>query len=459
MFVTAYSLLGLSLAKQKGIVVADELIDSATGFLSGHLLDEFEKPKLDQGLGFVVDALVEAQIAKPHTILDSRLREMIHTVIQRRTELNTASRAILLHAAHRLGSGVDSADTKAFSAMSAELEAFIRLTGPLALVVEPMSNEFNPQLDSSTRTTALVLRALLAVNPDHPLAARLSRGLLSTRKGRGWGTTQEKAWALLALGDYKRGQEHTNTGFSAIVSMSDKELGRVTFPNGRNSAFHFNAPASAMRTGNTLDFHVDGEGTVFYSARFRYAFMSQPTEPLEEGLTIQRSQRVIHFQNIEDALAARLGTDETTFKEGDLILTDLELVVPTPRNNLVIEDPIPAGLEPVNTGFATTPEWILKALGGGRNYQFQTTMRNRGEHARTYAYRNDWYRQELRDDRASFFVHHAAPGLYRFQYLTRAITPGTFQRPPVRAEDMYAPDVYGRSGGSFVRVIAAAPSK
>ena len=62
-------------------------------------------------------------------------------------------------------------------------------------------------MDSESRTTGLVLRALLALNPKHALGSKLAMGLLAQRKGGTWRSTQETAWALLSLDDYRKAQE------------------------------------------------------------------------------------------------------------------------------------------------------------------------------------------------------------------------------------------------------------
>jgi len=51
-----------------------------------------------------------------------------------------------------------------------------------------------------------------------------------------------------------------------------------------------------------------------------------------------------------------------------------------------------------------------------------------------------------------FFVEHLAAGMYHYRYLARATTFGSFVVPPTRAEEMYTPEVFGRSGAITVEV-------
>jgi uncharacterized protein YfaS (alpha-2-macroglobulin family) len=44
------------------------------------------------------------------------------------------------------------------------------------------------------------------------------------------------------------------------------------------------------------------------------------------------------------------------------------------------------------------------------------------------------------------------PGVYEYSYIARATTPGTFIAPPAKAEEMYSPEVFGRSSSDWVIV-------
>ena len=64
-----------------------------------------------------------------------------------------------------------------------------------------------------------------------------------------------------------------------------------------------------------------------------------------------------------------------------------------------------------------------------------------------------WYEHEqLRDDRAEAFTTFLPAGTYTYSYVARATTPGTFVVPPTRAEEMYAPETFGRTATDRVIV-------
>jgi uncharacterized protein YfaS (alpha-2-macroglobulin family) len=56
----------------------------------------------------------------------------------------------------------------------------------------------------------------------------------------------------------------------------------------------------------------------------------------------------------------------------------------------------------------------------------------------------------LRDDRAEAFASLLWEGVYEYSYVARATTPGDFIVPPSKAEEMYAPETFGRGGSDHV---------
>ena len=53
--------------------------------------------------------------------------------------------------------------------------------------------------------------------------------------------------------------------------------------------------------------------------------------------------------------------------------------------------------------------------------------------------------RELRDERSLHFAESLEPGVYHLSTIARATTPGEYLVPPTRAEEMYRPEVFGRS--------------
>jgi uncharacterized protein YfaS (alpha-2-macroglobulin family) len=117
----------------------------------------------------------------------------------------------------------------------------------------------------------------------------------------------------------------------------------------------------------------------------------------------------------------------------------LTVVAPTRRYHVALVDPLPAGLEALNPALAVTG-----TIPQGQEEQPQGFG--------WWWWRRTWFEhQNLRDDRAEAFTSLMWEGVYTYSYTARATTPGAFVVPPAKAEEMYAPETFGR--GQSDRVI------
>lgn len=133
------------------------------------------------------------------------------------------------------------------------------------------------------------------------------------------------------------------------------------------------------------------------------------------------------------AVAQGYAPTEQRFSAGQVVTGDVTVTVPVDRDFVVIEVPLPAGLEPIDVTLSTQA-----ALGFSE--------------AEAERYGGEWYRRELRDDRVLYFVDRLPRGAHRFRYLARATTTGVFVTPPARASEMYSPENFGRAPASTVWV-------
>jgi alpha-2-macroglobulin len=131
---------------------------------------------------------------------------------------------------------------------------------------------------------------------------------------------------------------------------------------------------------------------------------------------------------------------------GDLVLVDLTLVTPAARKFVVIDDALPAGLEAVDPKLLTSADWLRTSGIDEAADSGAATDDEASSYAVTSA------RSEVRDDRVLFFIDELPAGLAHYRYLARATTLGRFVLPPTRVEEMYTPEVFGRTGAAELRV-------
>lgn len=452
-WVTAYALWGLLEAKRYGVAVPADALERATSFLRRSLEEAGEDPLLRATAPFILDVLAASGAPDPGRA--SRLFE-------ERGKLPLFSKALLAHAM-TIGKG----DRAAVDQLVSELEGAVRLDGPVARAVHNEGDAYAVLLDSEARTSALVLRALLAARPSHALGPRLAAGLLADRRGGTWRTTQETAWALLALDQYRRAQEKAAPDFDARVFLGQAEVFSAPFhgPTSQPATTTIPAARLASAAGAPIAFSVDGSGRLFYEARLRYARKELPTSALERGFYVEKSLRAVAPEELEAVFSgaarrgpfpgeAPAGAARATFAGGDLVLGEILVVTPSPRDFVVIDDPLPAGLEAIDARLATTAASLnvdaMEADAYGAGYdEDEDDLRATGR-----LYNPSRFVREVRDDRVLFFVDHMAAGMYRYRYLARATTLGSFVLPPARAEEMYSPEVFGRTAAGAVTIAA-----
>ena len=162
--------------------------------------------------------------------------------------------------------------------------------------------------------------------------------------------------------------------------------------------------------------------------------MSLPVEqiqPLDHGIIVSRSY--YHLTDTE--------TPVTEAQQGELLLARLTIVAPHALHYVVVDDPLPAGLEAVDQSLNTSPQSV--------------------EVPQVYAWEDVFWRGwgwwffnhiEFRDEKVVLSTDYLPAGTYVYTYLVRASTPGVFQIIPTTAQEFYFPEVYGRGPGSLFTV-------
>ncbi|HEX8619500.1 MAG TPA: alpha-2-macroglobulin family protein [Thermoanaerobaculia bacterium] len=285
---------------------------------------------------------------------------------------------------------------------------------------------------SNVRTTAIVLGTLVRGGQDEELVKRMVRWLMLARKGGRWDDTQENAWSLESLVDFYRRYESETPDFLATLNLGNETLARQEFRGRSTGAKTQQWSMADLLKRNVksapLTFTREGTGTLYYMLRLRYAANVMHHEPLDRGIGVERSY----------ALAGAPAA--TTFKAGDLITVTLRIRNPKERQFVAITDPIPAGTEPVETWFATTATALVEAQQQNATTSWAWWERGGFDHV------------ERHDDRVNVFATRLGEGDHTFSYLVRATTSGTFIAAPTHAEEMYEPEVFGRTATTVVEV-------
>jgi alpha-2-macroglobulin len=300
--------------------------------------------------------------------------------------------------------------------------------------------------NSNVRSTAVVLGSLARAHSlrrtgDDSLAPAMARWLVRARtKGR-WGNTQENGVAMEALVDYYKRYEAEVPDFTAVVSLDARELARDVFTGRSSEARPHDVPMKDLLRrgpeGGKLDlaFERQGTGTLHYVARLKYAIDAPSLAGLDKGFLVER--------RYESAKADDATAEATSFKAGDLVRVTLTFRLPKERRFVAVTDPLPAGFEPVESWFATTATDLAREQQGEESQQ--------GDWERWWE-KGGFDHVERHDDRVLLFATRLAEGEHVFSYVARATTVGTFRTAPARAEEMYEPEVFGRTESDVIEV-------
>ena len=83
-------------------------------------------------------------------------------------------------------------------------------------------------MNTDTRTTSIVLDTLAKLDPGNSLAPNAVRWLMGARKADRWETTQENAWAIMALTDWMAATGELEGDYDWQVTLNDAPLGEGT---------------------------------------------------------------------------------------------------------------------------------------------------------------------------------------------------------------------------------------
>jgi uncharacterized protein YfaS (alpha-2-macroglobulin family) len=158
-------------------------------------------------------------------------------------------------------------------------------------------------------------------------------------------------------------------------------------------------------------------------------------DPEDRGFVVQRRYTLADCE-AEDR---RECPEVQEVQLGDEIRVDLTIITPYDRYYVVVEDPLPAGGEAIDTGLATTSMLAMDP-------------ELRREDSRYWWWWNWYSRSEMRDEKVVLFADYLAAGTYEYSYTFRATLPGDYHVIPTIASEFYFPEVFGRSDGRLLTI-------
>lgn len=269
---------------------------------------------------------------------------------------------------------------------------------PRTITMGEVKRETGGNFNSSVRARAIMLATLAEVDDSHPSIPALVESLTkSGSKYNRWYTTQENAFAFLALGKILKKQ------------ISSQYKGVMTVDGGHFADFDSKDQRFEDKNwgGKEVILTVEGAGACYYYWQASGILVNAQIEETDNDLKVRRR----YLDRDGKPL------DYANIRQGDVIVSELKIKALTENlENVVITDMLPAGFEIENPRLQSRAgiSWI-----GDKNYK------------------PDY--MDIRDDRLIIFGKFPRQQEQTFYYALRAVTQGDFILPPVTGEAMYAP--------------------
>jgi uncharacterized protein YfaS (alpha-2-macroglobulin family) len=341
--------------------------------------------------------------------------DYLHRLYDKRDQMSYFGKAMLLRALH-----LKAGDPNMEAELTRSLVNKIKLSSSTAHFEEAEDRSSCWIFQSNVRTTALILTTLLETSGGFEHSEKVIRWLTDKRKKGRWNNTQDNIYVFQTFRTYYQLYEKDEPNFTASVKLENKEILKEAFQGRSLGVKRKELPLNKLAKGKDLPLNISkqGPGQLYYGVKLTYA-PAQPVKMRDEGLAVFRQIMAVNSREPAKEFAA-----------GQVYKVTLNVVTPYERNYVVLDDPLPAGFEVINTSFATESK------------ELQRQMRE-GEQDRNRRWWGSFNHFEIHDDRVLLFADALLAGEHTYSYYVRASTAGTFYMPSAKAEEMYNPEVFG----------------
>jgi alpha-2-macroglobulin len=421
-FMTAYALFGLAEARRAGYPVEEYRLQNGARALAT-MYAEYPNatPDLKAYLAYVLN------LAAP----DSDLRNYRHDEALRelwdvRARMSSYGRALLLLT---LDARNDARGNQLAETVTGEAQHRGELTW-WASNHDPLLVE---SVDTSVEATALAVQALARRDPGNPVLDRAVRWLMLNRRGGYWWNTKQTAFALYGLLEVLRARNETAQPFSVDVYINGVAAGSHAFtPASLTAPDPVVISIPAREGANAIRLVKKGGGTLYWSAHAAYYdVQGAQSRSGNRQLAISRQYARVVPVRRNSRIVYQEQPLQGDVSPGDVLSVRITVAGSSDWRYLIVEDPLPAGVEAVQDTTAYPME-------------------------REDRWRWWWGSQtEYRDNRTVFFQERFDDGRVEYVYLVKVISSGDFRAAPAQVAPMYVPDVAASSEPIRIRVTTA----
>jgi len=450
-YLSAYTALAFSWLKERGYQPPQSVADHLQAYLLTLLRQNMLPDFYSKGMAATVRAVTLSALAREGKLILADIQRYEPHV----KRMSLFGKAQFLMAATRMAGGEPIAHRtwETILAQSVQSAGKLRFNETLDKVNDRL-------LESSARTQGAVLSAMIDYAHKYNrqkeikgLPLKLVRTITQTRQGSGtWYNTQDNIFCTNGLIDYARTFENDTPDMTLVAHVDETLLGETHFKE-------INAPAVTLEMlikkedpGRRADLVIqkNGPGTLYYTAAVSYVPREKSPHAINAGMEIHKEI------SVEREGKWMLLTDPLKIHQGELVRVDLFISLPAAGNFVVVDDPLPGGLEAVNRDLATASMVDADKTGvmpqGDSNSQADNPWPPRDSRWNDRAFRDrysvsQWYfyHRDMGHDGVRYYADRLPPGRYVLSYTAQAIARGSFAALPAQVLEMYDPDVFGKS--------------
>ncbi|MGH9387912.1 MAG: alpha-2-macroglobulin family protein, partial [Vicinamibacterales bacterium] len=420
-FMTAYALWGLDEARRAGVKVNAFRIGNGVRALA-RLYASYPRAEPDLK-AYEAYVLQRASADRPEIVWYEEGKQSRYTQAAAREELWEARSRMSVYGRALLLLLLDETKDARGDELARTLAGEAQTRGDLtwwAVDRDPLLLDSN---ETSIEATAFAVQALARRDPNNPNLERAVRWMMLNRTSGYWSTTKQTAMAIYGLLSFMQARGEAAQPFSVDVFVNGANLGRKTFTAAATLApdpIVVTAPANAG--ANQVRLVKREAGTVYWSAAATY-FDTQGAAARagDRHLAVTRKYAVLTPVTVRGRILYREQPFTGSARPGDVLTVRVTVAGAADWRYLVLEDPLPAGVEAIHDTTAYPLERQAASAW--------------------------WYgsRVEYRDSKTVFFQESFDRGRYEYSYLVRVIAPGQFRAVPAQVSPMYVPDVFASS--------------
>jgi uncharacterized protein YfaS (alpha-2-macroglobulin family) len=287
---------------------------------------------------------------------------------------------------------------------------------------------------TKNRDQCVVLQNLVSISNKKEDVVGLARYVMENLEGGRWYNTQENIHCFEGLRKYVEKFELTKINYELIAKVDEKNVDEKISKN-ENMHILTLGPKEITVNSKNVSLENKNKAELYFSNVLRFEVPFEKREKIDQGFSLEKKIYKLN-KNEGNITWTELNDSTIRLKRGDILKIKINSQSKSKRYQVMLNDPLAACFEPINTKLATTSigaELLTSSESDkNENYRWDTAY-----------YRGDFEYMDLRLQAAQFYAKTLNQGSHKVEYLVQTIATGEFTMPEATIEEMYYPNIRG----------------